>query len=451
MASKKKQLLVIEDDRGLQKQLRWAFKDYEVHMASERNEGVALMRRLLPGVVLLDLGLPPYPGCVTEGLKALEEILSIAPETKVIVVTGDEDRGNAIEAVGLGAYDFYQKPVEPDTLGLLVERAYHVYQLECENKELQKVNKTQVLEGIAATSPQMLEVCRMAEKVAPVDVTVLLQGASGTGKERFAQAIHKLSGRADKEIVAINCAAIPENLLESELFGHEKGAFTGASAQKIGKIERADKGTLFLDEIGDLPMDLQAKMLRFLQERVIERVGGDKEINVNTRIICATHRDMEKMIEEGSFREDLYYRIKDVTLRIPSLKDREGDAVLLAQVFLERFSKEFSLSTKGFSKDAISAIEIYHWPGNVRELESKVKRAMIMSANGLITVEDLELNNAESELLPLNIKDARDEAERRVLLRALGETNYNISDTANLLGVARPTVYKLIDKFQVKI
>ena len=333
-------LLVVEDDTGLQSQLRWCFDDYDVVITGDRESAIAQLRRHQPWVVLLDLGLPPDPGGVTEGLATLSEILVISPQTKVIVVTGDNDRSNAVKAIGLGAYDFYQKPVDPDILTLIVDRAYRVYELESENRRLQEQGLESPLRGVVTASPEMLKVCRTVEKVAPSDITTLLLGASGTGKEVIARALHELSARADQKMVAINCAAIPDNLLESELFGHEKGAFTGAVKQTQGKIEYADGGTLFLDEIGDLPLELQSKLLRFLQERVIERVGGRTEIPIDVRIICATHQDLTRYIEEGKFREDLYYRVSEITIQIPLLKDREGDALLLAKAFLARFSKE---------------------------------------------------------------------------------------------------------------
>ncbi|HAN29525.1 MAG TPA: PEP-CTERM-box response regulator transcription factor, partial [Haliea salexigens] len=320
-----KHLLVVEDDKGLQSQLRWAFDGYEVAIAGDRSEAIAALRRFEPGVVLLDLGLPPDPGGVTEGLATLREVLSLAPETKVIVVTGDNDRANAVKAIAGGAWDFHQKPADPELLAMLVDRAYHVYALERENLRLQKASENMPLRDIIAVSPEMLKVCRTVEKIAPTDITTLLLGASGTGKERFARALHELSPRAGKRMVAINCAAIPENLLESELFGYEKGAFTGANQQTIGKIEYANEGTLFLDEIGDLPLELQAKLLRFLQERVVERIGGRKEIPVDVRIVCATHQNLEEQMKEGRFREDLYYRVSEMTIKIPALKDRTGD------------------------------------------------------------------------------------------------------------------------------
>ncbi|MGI9319867.1 MAG: PEP-CTERM-box response regulator transcription factor, partial [Thiogranum sp.] len=331
MKEQKRNLLVVEDDKGLQSQLRWAFEGFEVTVTGDRPEAITQLRRVQPGVVLLDLGLPPDPGGVSEGMATLSEILSLAPETKIIVVTGDNDRANAVKSIALGAYDFHQKPADPELLALLVNRAQHVYELEHENRKLQEYDQNMPLKGIITASPQMIKVCRTIEKIAPSDITTLLLGASGTGKERCAQAIHGLSLRADGPLVTINCAAIPENLLESELFGYEKGAFTGAAKQTPGKIEFADKGTLFLDEIGDLPMELQAKLLRFLQERVVERIGGRKEIPVDVRILCATHQNLQELTEQGRFREDLYYRISEMVLEIPPLKEREGDILLLAK------------------------------------------------------------------------------------------------------------------------
>jgi two-component system NtrC family response regulator len=419
-------------------------------MAGDREEAITQIRRHQPAVVTLDLGLPPDPGGVSEGLATLEEILFIAPGTKIIVVTGDNDRTNAVKAIALGAYDFCQKPVEPEILSLIVNRAYHVSELEQENIKLQQSQFRTPLNGIIATSPEMIKVCRTIEKVAPSNITTLLLGASGTGKELFAQALHELSPRSDHKMVAINCAAIPANLLESELFGYEKGAFTGASKQTRGKIEYANGGTLFLDEIGDLPIDLQAKLLRFLQERVLERIGGREEIPIDVRIICATHQNIQNLIEAGRFREDLYYRISEVTIKIPALKEREGDALVLAKAFLERFSKEYNQQISGFDKNAILAVEHYDWPGNVREVESRVKRAVIMAESPLITLEDLELAAPDAEAMPLNLKQVRGEAERKAILRALNHTDANISDTAKILGVTRPTLYSLMEKYDIK-
>ena len=443
-------LLVVEDDTGLQSQLRWCFDDYDVVITGDRESAIAQLRRHQPWVVLLDLGLPPDPGGVTEGLATLSEILVISPQTKVIVVTGDNDRSNAVKAIGLGAYDFYQKPVDPDILTLIVDRAYRVYELESENRRLQEQGVESPLRGVVTASPEMLKVCRTVEKVAPSDITTLLLGASGTGKEVIARALHELSARADQKMVAINCAAIPDNLLESELFGHEKGAFTGAVKQTQGKIEYADGGTLFLDEIGDLPLELQSKLLRFLQERVIERVGGRTEIPIDVRIICATHQDLTKYIEEGKFREDLYYRVSEITIQIPLLKDREGDALLLAKAFLARFSKESGKSLRGFDKQAAQAIESYDWPGNVRELESRIKRAIIMAEGTHITLEDLELSPAGEEAAPFNLREIREKAEKGAIQRALLNAGDNVSEAAKMLGVTRPTLYNFLEKYNIR-
>ncbi|MDH5217707.1 MAG: PEP-CTERM-box response regulator transcription factor [Gammaproteobacteria bacterium] len=443
-------LLIVEDDLGIQSQLRWCFDDYETVVASDREEAISALRRHEPHVVTLDMGLPPDPGGTSEGLATLEQILNLSPETKVIVVTGNDDRESAVKAIGLGAYDFYLKPIDADILGLIVNRAFRVRELEQENKRLVE-GAHSPLDGLIANSPQMLKVVRTVEKVAPADVTTLLLGESGTGKEVLARAIHDLSSRKDGLFVAINCAAIPENLLESELFGYEKGAFTGAVKQTQGKIEFANDGTLFLDEIGDLPMPLQAKLLRFLQERVIERVGGRKEIPVNVRVVCATHRGLQEMIKEGLFREDLYYRLSEITINIPGLREREGDTILLARAFLERFTKEHGRKIKGFSKDALAAIENYTWPGNVRELENKLKRAVIMADGSQIQAEELELDSVENSAMPFNLREVREEAERRAVVRALGHSNNNIAQAAELLGVSRPTLYDLIKKLDIVI
>ncbi|WP_369413189.1 PEP-CTERM-box response regulator transcription factor [Pseudomaricurvus albidus] len=450
MNDTERHLLVVEDDPGLQSQLRWCFDDFNVAISSNREEAIAMVRRQPPGVVLLDLGLPPDPGGVTEGMNTLREIQALSPTTRIIVVTGDHDRDHAVKAIGLGAYDFYQKPVDAEILTLMVNRAYSVYELEQENQRLHTLQKESPLEGIIGSSPQILKVCRTIEKVAPSDITTLLLGASGTGKEVFARALHNLSSRKKQKLVAINCAAIPENLLESELFGYEKGAFTGAAKQTPGKIEYANGGTLFLDEIGDLPLELQSKLLRFLQERVIERVGGRKEIPVDVRIICATHQDLSTHIQDGRFREDLFYRISEITVNIPKLKDREGDALLLARTFLNRFSSEHGKNLRRFSDDAIQAIEGYSWPGNVRELESRIKRAVIMADNNHITAEDLEIEFDPAEKTPLNLKQIREEAERNAILRALNHSNDNISETAKSLGVTRPTLYNMLEKYNLK-
>lgn len=447
----KKTLLVVEDDPGLQSQLRWHFEDYNVVVADKRQSALNQLRRHEPPVVMLDLGLPPDPANASEGLIVLEQILSMSPDTKIIVVTGNDDRENAIRAIGAGAYDFYAKPVDPDILGLVVERAYRVHELEMENRRLARNAAQSPLQGIVAVSTEMTNVCAMIEKVAPADVSVLLLGESGTGKELLARAVHELSTRADKRFVVINCAAIPETLLESELFGYEKGAFTGATRQTIGKFERADGGSLFLDEIGDLPLSLQAKLLRFLQERNIERLGGGEEIPVDVRVVCATHRDLPAMIKSGEFREDLYYRISEITVNIPPVRARGSDSILLARAFLEQYTQGRSKSLRGFTEDAIKAIESYAWPGNARELENRIKRATIMAEGTQVDVDDLELPRADSEpVIPFNLRRVREEAEKEAVRRALALCNHKISQAAEMLGVSRPTLYVLLDKFGLK-
>ncbi len=444
-----KHLLVVEDDPGLQSQLRWSFDNKEVAVAGDRETALAQLRRLEPAVVTLDLGLPPDPGGVSEGFALLEEILALAPSTKVIVVTGHNDRGNAVKAIGMGAYDFYEKPIEPEILNLVVDRAARVQYLEQQNKKLSEKRNSSPFENLIASSSQMLKVCRTVEKLAPTDVSTLILGESGTGKEVLVKALHSLSGRSNKRLVAINCAAIPDTLLESELFGYEKGAFTGAAKQTQGKIEVAHEGMLFLDEVGDLPLPLQAKLLRFLQERVIERIGGRKEIPVDVRVICATHRDLPSLIKEGAFREDLYYRINETTINVPPLRDREGDAVVLARSFLEKFASEYKRPIRGFSQRALEVIDQYGWPGNVRELENRVKRAVIMADGNEVTDEDLELDQAEINAHPFNLREIRDMAEQSAINRALNYTAGNISRTADLLGVTRPTLYNLLKKFDI--
>lgn len=449
MNAEKQSILVVEDDPGLQKQIKWSLEQYDVTTAATRDEAINQLRRQEPAVVLLDLGLPPDPDGATEGLAALEQILALAPATKVIVVTGNLDRTNAVKAVGLGAFDFFQKPFDPDVLSIMVGRAFHVHGLEVENVRLRSA-ATSPLQGLITNDDAMLKVCRMVEKVAPSNATVLLLGESGTGKEVLARAVHSLSPRADKRFVAINCAAIPENLLESELFGYEKGAFTGASKTTPGKIETAHQGTLFLDEIGDLPLPLQAKLLRFLQERVIERLGGRSEIPVDVRVVCATHQNLQDMIREGRFREDLYYRLTEITVKIPPLRERHGDAILLAQAFLERHALEQNRNLKGFTPDALKVLDTHTWPGNVREMENLIKRAVIMADGPMVNAEDIGLNPKGSLDEPLNLRQVRDEAERQAVIRAMARTGDNVAQAAELLGISRPTLYDLMSKLGLK-
>ncbi len=451
MKEQKRTILVVEDDPGLQKALRWAFTDFEVVTAEDRSSAIAQLRRHEPQIVTLDLGLPPDPGSATEGLATLKEILSLLPDTKVIVVTGNDDRENAVRAIGLGAWMFFQKPVDADLLGVIVERAYTLYELEEENRELSRREINEPMAGIIATSPQMLQVCQTIEKVAPTDATTLLLGESGTGKELLARALHELSPRAKERFVAINCAAIPDTLLESELFGYEKGAFTGAAKQTQGNIEYANGGTLFLDEVGDLPLPLQAKLLRFLQERVIKRVGGQKEIPVDVRVVSATHQDLDEMIKQGTFREDLYYRISEITIRIPAIRERDGEASVLASYFLRREAEQQKKGSLSFSPDAIAAIDAYHWPGNVRELANRVKRAVIMAESRQVTAEGLELAVTESDTFPLNLGEVRKQAESQALMRAFAQARGNVSQAANLLGITRPTFYALAKKYKLDI
>jgi len=441
-------LLIVEDDPGLQKQLKWSLDQYEIILASNRTEAIAALRRHTPNVVTLDLGLPPDPTNASEGLATLKEILELAPQTKVIVVTGNDDRNNAIEAIAQGAYDFYQKPIDADLLNTIIARAFNLFTLEHDFRQLQQ--QQSFTSGIIATSPQMLSVMRMVARIAPTQATVMLLGESGTGKEVLARAIHAQSQRADKPFVAVNCAAIPESLLESELFGYEKGAFTGAVAQTKGKIEYAQGGTFFLDEIGDLPFVLQAKLLRFIQERVIERLGGRKEIPVDVRIICATHRNLQDLISQNLFRADLFYRLGEISIDIPPLREREGDILAISNALLKKYCNENNFKEKRFSADAAQALESYPWPGNIRELENKLKRAVILSNSNLITVDDLEMAEQSVDNMPLNLKAVREAAEIAAIKRALYYSDYNISETSRLLGIARPTLYSLLEKHDLQ-
>ncbi len=447
----KKVLLVVEDDIGIQKQLKWSFDEYETIIVGDRLEAIEAMRRFSPQVVTLDLGLPPDPTNASEGLATLKEILQLSPSTKVIVVTGNDDRDNAVQAVALGAYDFYQKPIDLDVLTLIINRAFQLEQLEIENQLLQQ-NAKEPLEGMIASSIGMQKLSRTIEKIAPTNVTTLLLGESGTGKEVFAKAIHGLSNRSKKPFIAVNCAAIPDNLIESELFGYEKGAFTGAVKQTKGKIEYAQGGTFFLDEIGDLPFDLQAKLLRFIQERVIERVGGREEIPVDVRIICATHQNIEQQIENKQFREDLFYRLNEMVINLPPLRDREGDAIIIATALVKRFNQENSRNIKGFTEEAAQLIESYTWPGNIRQLENKIKRAVIMTDENYLTVDDLEIEPSENDkTMPLNLKKVREIAETSAIKRALAYTDNHVSNAAKLLGVTRPTLYALFSKHGIEV
>ncbi len=443
----KTHILVVEDDPGLQKQFKWSLEDYEVHVAGDRAGALELLQRVRPPVVTLDLGLPPDPANASEGLQTLSDVLRLAPATKVIVITGNDDREVAVRAVGQGAFDFNEKPLDPDMLRLIVARALRMHELESENRRLMDVGR-EPLAGIIAASPQMLEVCRRIERIAPTQATVMLLGESGTGKELLARATHELSPRKDKRFVAINCAAIPENLLESELFGYERGAFTGAVKQTKGRIEHADGGTLFLDEMGDLPLSLQAKLLRFLQERTIERVGGREEIPVDVRIVCATHKNLKALIAEQQFREDLYYRISEVSVQIPPLRERPGDSILIARVILNKQREIQKSSVRDFSPGALTAIDLHEWPGNVRELENRVKRAVIMAESPTIEPYDLELETPATIGFK-TLREIRESAEAHAIQHALAVTGGQIGKVADMLGVSRPTVYHLIKKYDI--
>jgi len=443
-----KTLLAIDDDLGIQKQLKWSLTDYEVVFAEDRNSALQQVRRYEPAVITLDLGLPPDPTNASEGMACLTEILQHNPDAKVIVITGSTDTEHALQAVALGAYDYYQKPIDVDVLNVIVGRAFKLSELEAENRVLKAANLKN--QDIIGNSESILKACRMVEKIAPTEITTLLLGESGTGKEVFARSIHKQSPRANKPFVAINCASIPDNLLESELFGYEKGAFTGANKTTLGKIETANGGTLMLDEIGDMPLALQAKMLRFLQERVIERVGGRSEIEVDVRVVCATHRNLAEMVAEQTFREDLFYRVSEITLNIPPLRNRGQDIVVIAKSLLQKFNLEFNTNIQGFTEDAIHAMLSHRWPGNIRELQNKLKSAVIMADNKFISAEDLGLavdQNASSPLLTL--RKVREQAETQAIRHAYNLSNGNLSKTADVLGVTRPTLYALIDKYKM--
>ncbi len=449
-------LLVIEDDEGLQRQLKWAYEGYRVVIAGDRATAIEQVRAHEPAVVTLDLGLPPDPDGTAEGFATLTEILALKPDTKVIVASGHGARESALRAIALGAYDFYRKPVHIDELGLIVARAFHLHAIERENRLMEEQGGGgTILGSLLSAAPEMTKVARTIERVAGADVSVMLLGASGTGKELLARAVHQLSPRGQREFVAINCAAIPENLLEAELFGYERGAFTGAVKTTPGKIELAQGGTLFLDEVGDIPLPLQVKLLRFLQERVIERIGGRATIAVDTRIVCATHQDLDAMQAAGSFREDLYYRLAEIVVKIPTLAERPGDAVLLARHFAKKYARELNPQVQGLAPDALAAIDAYPWPGNVRELENRLKRAVIMADGKLVGAGDLDLPGrkgpSEQEAdLALNLRAAREVADRRAIRSALARTEHNISGAAKLLGISRPTLYDLLKQYHLQ-
>ena len=449
MKGEKDYLLVVEDDPGLQKQLRWSFDACEVLIAGDKESAITMVRRFEPAVVTLDLGLPPDPDGFSQGLETLQEILAIAPYTKVIILTGNQDHAHAVKAISMGAYDFHQKPFDQEVLKLVIQRAFFLYSVQQENLLLSNTLAGSPMTGIVSRDPGMLKVCSNIAKVAPASVSVMLLGESGTGKEVIARALHRLSPRNQKRFIAINCAAIPENLLESELFGYEKGAFTGAAKQTLGKLEMADGGTFFLDEVGDLSMALQAKLLRFLQERVLERVGGRVEIPVDVRIVCATHQNLKALAATGKFREDLYYRLSEIVVTIPPLRERNGDAALLAHHFKREFSIREGRASLNFSPAAIAAIEQHNWPGNVREMENCIKRAVIMSDGPMIVPDDLGLDERVEEEA-INLKQITDAAAHNAVIKAMARADGNVSKAAEILGVSRPTLYDLMSKHGMK-
>ena len=448
-AAAKPKLLIVDDDEDLRTQMRWTLADeYEVVLAGDRLSALDALRAQHPVVVTLDLGLPPDAGAAGEGFAALNQIQRLADPPKVIVITGREEREYALRAVDQGAYDYFCKPIQAEELKVVLRRALNLHRLEQENRELQRRGQQRGFEEILGASPAMQDVFTAVRKVASTQAPVLILGESGTGKELVARAIHRLGARPSGPFVAINCAAIPENLLESELFGHEKGAFSGAHVQRKGRIEMAHGGTLFLDEIGDLPAPLQVKLLRFLQERRIERVGGRQEIAVDVRVLSATNVPLKEAMRAGRFREDLYYRIGVVVLSLPPLRERGDDVTLLASAFLQRYAAEAKRRVQGFTRDALAALQAYAWPGNVRELENRVKRAVVMTETPRIVPADLELDGTlEPEARPL--RDVRADFERDTVQRALAKHRGNVTRTAAELGVSRPTLYGLIEKLGI--
>jgi len=447
----KNKLLIVEDDEDVRKQMKWALaNDYSVLMAEDRPSAMEIVRKESPEVITLDLGLPPHPAEASEGFAALSNILETT-RSKVIVITGRAEKEYALKAISLGAYDYFSKPIVIDELKIVLQRAFHIHQLEEEQRKHQeKVQHEDSFEGMLGSSPQIQEVFAVIRKVATTDVSILITGESGTGKELVARAIHRISIRKDNPFVVINCGAIPENLLESELFGHEKGAFTGAHMQKKGLVEAAQGGTLFLDEIGELPLALQVKLLRFLQEQKFERVGGRKQISIDVRVLAATNRDLIQSMMEGRFREDLYHRISVVTLTLPPLRDRQGDILLLANAFLQRFSQELKKKVTGFSQPAINALVKHPWTGNVRELENHINRAVIMAESRKITPADLEINgNNDGGNGNITLKEAREQVERSLIVQTLALYKDNITKTSEKLGISRPTLYELMDKLGI--
>lgn len=447
---KKQKLLIIDDDEDLRTQMKWALtSDYDIYLAEDRPSAIALINKEQPAVITLDLGLPPNPAGVEEGFAVLDHILDEYGNTKVIIITGRGEKEHALRAVGKGAYDFFYKPIELDELKVVLKRAFHVSQLEQEQRELRQRLSGDTFEGMIGTSTKMQDIFSAIRKVATTDAPVLIRGESGTGKELVARAIHRLSIRASRPFIPINCSAIPENLIESELFGHEKGTFTGAHVQRKGRFEMAEGGTLFLDEIGDLPLTLQVKLLRFLQEKTIERVGGREQIEVDTRIVAATNRDLEEAMRKATFRDDLFYRISVINISLPPLRERSADIVLLAKAFLDRYANESRKKIKGFSSQVIEALERYTWPGNVRELENRIKRSVIMSEGKKITLEDLEMQSVAGVKENILLKDARENLEKELILKAIARNENNLTKAASDLGISRPTLYDLMQKLGI--
>jgi len=450
MTQKSRKLMIVDDDPGIQRQLKWAFDDYDVYMADNREKAISVARKEAPQVVLLDLAMPPDLEGPSEGFAALESLLSFDPKMRIIVASGNDERENAVKAVNLGAYDFCPKPVDIDVLQLIVKRAFQLYELELEYEKLSALQDRTSMSGLVTGNQKVLKLCQAVEQVATSTISVMFTGESGTGKEVLARALHEASPRKDKAFIAINCAAIPENLLESELFGHEKGAFTGAVKRTIGKFEQANNGTIFLDEIAEMAAPLQAKLLRFLQDRSIERVGGRDSIELDVRIVSATNKDLKEEMREGRFREDLFYRLNEVAFELPPLRDRDGDALLIAKYFIQKYNPSLGTSIKGLSADAATAINNYDWPGNVRELENRIKRAMVLSDGKTINAENLDIEaSATTQAFP-TLRQAREKAETDIIMRALASTQNNVSQASKLLGVSRPTLYELMKSLGIK-
>lgn len=447
---RKQKLLIVDDDEDLRTQMKWALTaEYDVLQAEDRPSAMAAINKDQPAVVTLDLGLPPLPAGVDEGFAVLDEILNEYSHTKVIIITGRGEKEYALRAVEKGAYDFFYKPIQLDELKVVLHRAFHVSQLEQEQRTLRNRLSADNFEGMIGTNQKMQDVFSDIRKVASTDEPVLIVGESGTGKELVAHALHRISLRQTNKFVPINCGAIPENLIESELFGHEKGAFTGAHIQRKGKFEMADGGTIFLDEIGELPLNLQVKLLRFLQDGMVERIGGRETIPVNTRIIAATNRDLKEAMKEGKFREDLFFRLGVIMIALPPLRERNEDILLLAKVFLDRYTQVNKKKIKGFTNQALDAIEQYLWPGNVRELENRIKRAVIMTDGKKITPEDLEINESFQKRDRLGLKEARDLLEKELVVKSLARNDGNLTKASTELGVSRPTLYDLMEKYGI--